>query len=335
MSVPSLGSPAGWPQRTRLRSHLLSYVVPFHLAEADQSTVTELLTTVKYWEEATGDMPIQMYRNGIPLFQKWLLETKDRRGKIRSAATRRKHLKQLQFMLDLAGPASRERDAAGIIELPPKIASPKGSASITKRPIDLAEIGRLLTACQSAFWQKNKLSLPACAWWRCLLLFLYNTGLRIETTMLLRWEWLEQDGDEHWWLAIPAHAMKRDEPFQCFVSPAALAALQPLRAINSPLIFAFPWGVNQARRKFLQLLKEAAVPLRGLEQNKFHALRRSCWIELQKISFVAGKLQLGHSTRDVSINHYSGVAALVDAHARLPQPMWSGDFFGRQLRLFE
>lgn len=318
---------------TPLRQHFLQYVVPQHLADNDPSTIEEFLTTIKYWEQATDNAPVERWRGGMPAFAQWLKET-PYRGKLRAPATRRKHLIALQYLLDLAGPSSRDRDAAGLIEQPARIRRPKGSASINKRPLDVPEIARYLEACQHATWERKGLPLPACAFWRCLGLFLYQVGLRIETVYLLRWEWLQEDADGHSWLEIPPAAMKRDERFRCYVSPAALRALAPLRQLERPLIFPFPFVGQTARRKLTELYQRAEIPLRGLQENKFHAFRRSCAVELAKINPYASKMQLGHSTRDVTLNHYVSPAVLIDAHQRLPQPNWSGDFFGRQRRLF-
>jgi integrase len=320
-------------QETQLRDHLLRYVVPNHLAEADPSTITELLTSVSYWEQSTDFASLQSYRSAFPRFSEWLRTTPGRNGKLRSPATRRKHVCAIQMILDRAGPPTREHDGAGLIEQPIKLPMPKGGASIVKRPLTLPDLGRFLETCQTAEWDRKTLPIPACVFWRCFALFTYNAGLRIETLFALRWEWLEQDDAERWWFAIPEWAMKKTA-FRCFVSAAALQAIQPLRKLHNDLVFPFPYGHNHARNKFTDLLIRAGISMKGLQANKFHALRRMCNDELVQINPYAAKLQLGHSSRDVTLNHYTSAAVLVSAHAKLPQPIWSGDFYGRQRRLF-
>jgi integrase len=195
---------------------------------------------------------------------------------------------------------------------------------ITKRPLTLLELSRILAGCQYIAWERRRMPLSACAFWRCFILFAYNTGLRIESLLNLRWEWLVPDEDGRNWFEIPEWAMKKFA-FRCYVSPAALAAIQPMRVLQKELVFPFPYGYNHARAKFSELLQIAQVPSRGLMANKFHALRRSCNDELVKINPFAAKLQLGHSTRDVTLNHYTSSAVLVEAHTRLPQPPWTAD----------
>lgn len=306
------------------RDHFEQYVVPVHMGESDPSTIAEHRTSITYWEEATGKAPIQEYRSAFPLFLEFLKTKVSKRGGPLAPATRRKHVQTIQFMLDLAGPETRDRGGAAVIDRPIKIPVPKGGASITKRPLTLLELSRILLACQYAAWERRKLAVSACAFWRCFLLFAYNTGLRIETLQKLRWEWLVRDDDGRHWFEIPHDAMKVDRAFRCYTSPAALAAIEPLRGLGET-VFPFPYTYNHARRRFVDLMIVASIPQRGLMANKFHALRRTCSDELTKINPFAAKMQLGHSTKDVTLNHYTSPEVLVSAHTKLPQPPWTAD----------
>jgi integrase len=309
---------------TSLREHFESYVLPCHLGEADPSTIAEHRTSIRYWEIATNSAPLEEYRTAYPAFQEWLKTTPSKRGTPYSAATKRKHIATIQFMLDLAGPETRDRGGAGIIDRPIKLPVPKGGSTLSKRPLTLQEISRMLLACQYAEWERKRLKVTACTFWRCFILFAFNTGLRIETLMKLEWAWLIKDDTGHHWFEIPEHAMKC-AAFRCYVSPAAAAAIEPMRVLGSPLVFPFPFTYNRARSKFVELMEWARIPQRGMTANKFHALRRSCNDELVKINPYAAKLQLGHSTRDVTLQHYTSSAVLIKAHTELQQPPWTAD----------
>lgn len=310
------------------RDHLINYVIPHHLGEADPSTIEELKTSVSYWEQATNNASVQDYKAALPLFQEFLKTKTSRRTKgLLAPATKRKHIQNIQYLLDRAGPATRQCDGAGVIDTPVKIMMPKGGASLAKRPFTLLELSRILAACEFIAWERRRRPLPARAFWRCFILFGYNTGLRIETLLKLRWEWLVKDDDGRTWFEIPESAMKM-RAFRCYVSPAALAAIEPLRVMHTetqPLVFCFPFGYNHARAVFTKLLQIAQVPLRGLTANKFHALRRTCNDELAKLNVFAAKLQLGHATRDVTLQHYTSPAVLVETHTKMPQPPWTAD----------
>jgi integrase len=309
---------------TQFRDHFENYVLPKHLTEADPSTIAEHRTSIRYWEMATNSAPLEDYRAAYPAFLEWLKTTPSKRGTPFSAATKSKHITTIQFLLDRAGPETRDCAGAGLIERPIKIPLPKGGAVLNKRPLTLMEISRLLLACQYAEWERKRLKISACAFWRCFLLFSYNTGLRIETLMNLRWEWFVRDDTGHHWFEIPEWAMKVQTAFRCYTSPAAVAAIEPMRDL-SELVFPFPYTYNRARSKFVELMTIANIPLRGMTANKFHALRRSCNDELCKLNPYAAKLQLGHSTRDVTLQHYTSSAVLIEAHKDLPQPPWTAD----------
>jgi integrase len=305
-----------------LRDHFETYVLLHHLADADPSTIHEHRTSIRYWEESTGNASMQDYRTAYPKFLAFLKAKISKRKTLLSPATQRKHVQNIQFMLDRAGPETRDCAGAGLIERPIKIPLPKGGASLIKRPLSLLEISRLLLACQFAQWERKRVKMPACYFMRSLFLFDYNTGLRIETLFKLRKDWLETDDNGHRWFEIPEHAMKCSA-FRCYVSPPAFAAIQPLWSLDSELVFPIPYTYNRLRSKFVELLELAQIPLRGLAANKFHALRRSCNDELCKINPFAAKLQLGHSTRDVTLEHYTSPAVLIEAHKKLPQPPWT------------
>jgi integrase len=293
---------------TLLRDHFERYVLLCHLGEADPSTIAEMRTSIRYWEEGTDNSPIENYRQAFPRFLEYLKAKVSKRGGPLAPATKRKHVSTIQFMLDRAGPETRDCGGAALIERPIKLPVPQGGASINKRPLTLREISRLLLACQWAEWERKRLKVSACAFWRCFILFAFNTGLRIESLMKLKWEWFVRDDSGH-----------------CCVSPAAAAAIEPMRVLESPLVFPFPFTYNRARSKFVQLMQWANIPQRGMTANKFHALRRSCNDELVKLNPYAAKLQLGHSTRDVTLQHYTSSAVLIKAHTELQQPPWTAD----------
>jgi site-specific recombinase XerD len=73
-------------------------------------------------------------------------------------------------------------------------------------------------------------------WWAAILVWFRNTGLRVETVLLARWEWLSGH-----WLIVPAGAIKGKRRGQwSYVNSWALGAAESVR-IEDPKIFSWNW----------------------------------------------------------------------------------------------
>jgi integrase len=209
-----------------------------------------------------------------------------------------------------------------LIDKPIEIPRPKRTATLTKRSLSIEEISRLLEACHAIEWERRRISLPASQLWRSLILFAYNSGLTIKVLLKLDWQWLITQED-HSWFIVPAQITGKSA-LKCFVSPAALAAIERLRDSETKLVFPFPYRYNHARAQFSELLKQAKVSLHGLNSNKFQALRLSCNEQLSLIDPYAAALQLGRPPRRIArsemLNHATSARILAEAHKKLPQP---------------
>lgn len=323
------GEPHG---QMTLREFFEAYAQPICLAKADPRTLKEYATTIGFWERSTANPPLLRINDfAIAKFRGWL-EARKYRGRALDDYTVRKHLVNLQFILDRAGPR-RHRDipAARLLPEVPAVPKPKVWPEEVVDVFTLAEIAAFMDACRAAT-TPTKLAISPCFFWRSLWLFDYNTGLRPETLLLLRWEWLVED-EYGWWLKIPAIAMKVPRAFTCYVNPRAMAVLERLRVHKEPLIF--PWNMKESwlhNRRRAILAASSIPPERHFG---FKGLRKALATELGKINPLAAQLQLAHSTgRSVTADHYTHKKVIAEAMQRLPQPPWHGDLDGRQGLLF-
>jgi len=255
-----------------------------------------------------------------------------------SPRTVRKGCVALQAVLDAAGPRSRNHkrtaEAEGLFGLdahgapvpapwfPDVEAEPAGWV---QKVFTVEEIAQILRACLYA--RRPRLpGLAAADWWRALLKFLYNTGLRIGTALALRRSMLGRNLFGESFLAIPSRADKKGKPRIVVLSSHALAAIAALPS-TTELIFPQPHGSQQHLLRLLHQL-EAAAGLPPERRFGFHALRRANITQMWYLDPAAAQDNAGHADPRTTINHYVAAEAQVRAKAakdlpaleRLPQP---------------
>lgn len=327
-------SPSGpqlTPQMT-LSELFEAYHLPEHLADDSAGTIKEYRTTLKYWEAATDRAWLQDVNDFVVgKFRRYLRALKHR-GEPLATATIRKHLTNVQFLLDRAGPKlKRDVPTAKLITEVLAIPKPALDEDQVNDCFSVAEIATYLAGCQFVAVPDVIQGITLCGFWRCAGLLAYNTALRLKTLLSLRWDWLDRD-DFGLWFDIPAWAMKRRRKFRCYVNPFAERVLSRLRQCGSETVL--PW---QRSESWFHKCRRKAMAATALPENRqlgFHAFRKACSTELAQINTFAAAMQLGHKTRDVTLNNYTHRRLLVDAHTRLPQPPWDGDLDGRQGLLF-
>lgn len=316
----------------RLRQLFVDYIVPIHLPESPANTLKEYFATLSKWEKATDATIGELDGNDfvIGTFRRWLVDFRLPNGDPLADRTRAKHLGNLQFIISRAGPQwDRSIPTLNLIQ-PPAIPKPRVEVGDVEDCWTLTEIAMLLEACEFATTPRS-LGLSACAWWRCLVLFAYNTGLRIGTLRKLRWDWEDRD-ELGLWLKIPAHAMKMKRGFKCHVNAHAEAILQRLRSLPGELIFPWPYSDGYLQKRRVRLLERSQIPTQ--RHFGFHALRKACATELGMISSVAAEMQMAHAGKNVTRDSYTHRRLLVEKHKQLPRPPWHGDINGRQRLLF-
>ncbi len=323
----------GLSPEMRLSEFFERYLLPIPLVEASVGTIKEYRATLKHWTAATADPPLALIDDyTIAKFRSWLSQHKHRE-QLLAAQTRRKHLVNLQFMLDRAGPTrSRDVPTAQLLTEVFAIPKPANDDDEVEDAFTLDEIASYLSACQFAdFPDELPPTLSPCCFWRCAGLLAYNTALRLKPLLALRWEWIKTD-DWGTWFDIPGVVMKKKRRFRCYVNVPAQRVLTRLRSTKSELVL--PWTLSEGWFHKCRKRLFALSSIKPERQFGFHAFRKACATELGMINGSAADLQLGHKTRNVRLENYTHRRLLVEAHTRLPQPPWHGDLDGRQGLLF-
>jgi len=309
------------------------YFLPVYLRStmADPKTIAEYRTAIRLWCKFVWDPPLRLIDNAA--CAAFVFEDLNRENeKPISPNTVRKHLTHLQMVLHAAGPQTKQYPWAasqyGLFGDDP-FGRPKTSPWFIKPPerekpaedgLTLDEIGRLLDVCPTAI----KPAIPECPaplWWRMLLLFGYNTGLRRGSLLALRRSWIQPFADAGL-LSLPGRASKKKLPKLIYVNPEAMAALEQMPTGD----LVFPWTESMAsfNRYRRQLWEAAEVP----PAHKFHGLRKAIGSELYAIDPKAAQLQLGHqserTTRRSYVCNAAAAASLAEnvgrASRRVRQP---------------
>lgn len=136
---------------------------------------------------------------------------------------------------------------------------------------------------------------PTGAWWRALLLVLWNTGERIGAVWSLTWADVDLAGG---WVRVPAESRKgRREDRLYRLAPEAVAALRPLRANGSAAVFATHFGRQALWIRMRRLLLRAGLP--ADRKSKFHRIRKTVASYVQAAGGDAQAV-LGHSSPRVT-----------------------------------
>jgi len=297
------------------------YVWPLCLApKGDRDrTLKDYKTTLAYWRRFTGDPPLRKIdKRTLSKFIRLVPTIPGQKdGEKLAANTVRKHCDTVQRLLNYAGPESRQNlDGANLLDKPPWVRPPRRHQVVREKAFTLEELYLWLEACRDAMATEMILTdVEASVWWRAIVLFDYNTGVRLDTLMRLRWEMI--DGD---WLKIPPDVIKRNQGQMLWLNGPAKAAIETLPH-RSGLIFnwrGWPDTHNtlQAQRRRLQ--RAAGVPIRG-----FQALRESLSTQLARINPIAAQIMMNHKGLGMAmmIDHYLDAEAILsDALAKMPQP---------------
>src|SRR3972149_2344022 len=307
-----------------------AYVRPVWLKAINASprTIAEADTSVRLWVAITGDPPLRSIENSTcALFVAHLLDRPGRKkDQTLSPNTARKHCSQIQIILNLAGPQTRDfpwavsqyglfgEDRYGRPRIAPWFCKPPKRDKLPEDGFTIEEIGQLLEACPKA----KKPKIPGCtpaAWWRALICFSYNTGIRIGSLLQLRRSWIRRQADEGW-INIPAEAEKKNRPKTIYLSPQALTAIDTIG--TGELIFAWPESIVSLQRYRRHLLAIAGIP-----QERwfgFHGFRKAIGTELWSIDPKAAQLQLGHEDAATTRRSYVNPSVIGQAQAAMIGP---------------
>ena len=155
---------------------------PKRLFDASPGSIDLYRCVLKRWQLLTGDPPLSAITDDL------LCRYRNALMKIRgndphrpaSPETVRSALKQIQRLLDFAGPRGRyNRDALGLLAVAPWAKPPKSRPKLPQRVTD-EQLSRVYRAADTMTWPRLP-DVEAPAWWRALLVLAYNTGLRRRT----------------------------------------------------------------------------------------------------------------------------------------------------------
>lgn len=327
------------------------YFAPLRLGGRRAPTIKQYAESVRLWAAITGDPPLAAIDDFVA--EKFLEGLRSRPGLVAELLadhTIKKHVTHVQAVLNLAGPRSRScKKGQGFLDDVVQIEPPRCELDEVTGDFTLPEIGLWLEACGRAKEPRLDGVTPA-EWWRALVLFGYNTGLRIKTLLALRYQWLYTHERGAWLcLAVPSADLKQGRKQHVYLNQWARAAMEsispPLTPNPSPLRtgargaipareLIFPWRLTEAplhdwRRKIL-----AASELPAHRHLGFHGLRKALGTEGGLINPRGASMALGHRTKDITRDHYTAFRVMVETLDRLPQPTWRTDREGRQRLLF-
>ena len=273
------------------------------------ATRTSYEESVSHWVRLTGDPPLdQIDDQAVASFAARLYELPGRRSSQMSEWTAHKHVRQLQRILDFAGPKTRDRAGRmnqAVIDLPPLIPRPGNPPKAPRPPYTTDELQKLISAA-------SDLARPAWhpdppAYWRSLLSLLATTGLRIGEALAAQWNHVTRSPDfPGAWLDIPPTAHKSKKSKRQYVPLQAFESLQSAPRVDDHLI---PWPGKHRRwldRLFHRLHDAAGIPPH--RQLGFHAIRRWHLTTVRRLGFFhsrdLARAAAGHSDTATTLAHY-------------------------------
>jgi len=301
-------------------------------------TVAQYRETIRMWAAATGDPPLaRCDEQVLAIFETWLAG-RTWRGSPISAQTQAKHLRHCQAVLRYAGPrndANRRapraegfygEDRDGRPRSTPYFELPEPTQEGPTGVLTLDEIDRWIELCE--FARKPYVGrVSPTTWWRLLIVFLYNTGLRIETALAVRYDQIE-DG----WLRCEREQMKgRRHGHAVWLNHYAAAAVRELFTWREPpasaTIFGWPFKLNWFQATRRRIVAPAGKAL--AKRLKPHGLRKAMLTHLTGENEAVARMVAGHRSGDVLLGHYAHARATQRLLDAAPQPAWAVNHFGR------
>jgi integrase len=319
---------------SRLSELYWGHIEPVEQLDAQPRNLEALRGSLAYWIRFTADPPIgeiDAVEHGLR-FVNGLRSLPGKRSPHMGANTVAKHVAAIQAMLDVLGPPDRERRGAlGLLEQTPYLQRPRKTR---RPPVDrysLEEIALLLGNADAATCPP-RLSITPGEYMRRLYLLLFNTGMRIQEAILVRWT---HDVGEA--LELPARIVaKGRDGRRVALNQTARAILDSMRSVNKrgatfERIFPWPWKWPESKQNLYEQHDRirAALPIHRRQFFAFHAIRKATATELVKINAIAGQKQMGHTTAKMTADSYATEEVQQQALNQMAQPVWRLDNQGR------
>jgi len=200
-----------------------------------------------------------------------------------------------------------------------------------RRGLTLAEVEAIWEAFDGAVEPRIR-GMRAGRWSCALLLFLHNTGLRIDAALRATWSMLDDR-----WLVVPPPLGKTKHESWIWLNEPAMRTIQTIRT-RDERIFSWPWTTRHWHTFRRRLLEQRARPDRRHWQT--YGLRRTLATYLAKRNPAVAALMLGHSGGSVLLDHYVDPSIVSELMAEYPQPrqaeawLYGAAAPDRQLTLF-
>jgi integrase len=315
-----------------------AYFLPMLRQNSAAGTVEQDRLALRRWVESTPNPRLRDIHDALAVeFVQVLAARKTGRGSAArpiSANTVRKTCGHLQKILDAAGPKTRRRRrAACILDEVPYIERPAAVWQPPGKIYSLAEIGLWLSACPLAYQTKSLPGLDAPLWWRSLVIFAYNTGLRIETIMGATWPLVDRDLPG--WITVPPAIAKGQRGGFYYLNRFAREAIDGL-GTHTMAGALFPWGGWPKSANWLQACRRRILAKSELPPHRrfgFHGLRKALATFLAARNPMVASIVLGHRG-GVTQRHYVDPAIVAELLEQVPQPLIQGGQDARQPLLF-
>jgi integrase len=336
----SPAGPAGLSADLTLSQLVERYYKPVHLLthDAQPRYIEEIDQTVKYWALFTGDPPLSAIdvwsaRNFIV----GLKALPGRKYPTMANNTVRKHAGEIQTILDLCGPPTRDnREGLGLLDTVPYIPRPPREEKPAEDCYSFDELVRLVENAEAALLPKSigGRAIQPASYFRRIYALIFSTGMRIGGVMGATWKHYRSDGaTPHLWLP-PKVAAKGRVGKRVELNEQAHAVIESMRGFDAERIFPWPRKWPSSRNNLYRQhdLIRAALPEGRQDFLAFHALRKLHTNELAGINGLACMKSLGHANVRTTVEHYTSTSVVRQAVAKLPHvPIDTG----RQRTLFE
>lgn len=317
------------------------FVIAVWLAERKASKKTKVgyQESREYWRQFTGDPPlveIDDFTTSQFLQGLWNLDGRAPAGEKRpiSAFTVRKHVRNVQTALYLAGPRSSSHPKAQrLIDEPPYLERPQVDVGEVDDNFTLEEIAQILEGAKHMRVPRLP-GIPAPAYWRSLAIVGYNTAERRYALLHV-----EQPNPNATEIVFPRGIRKRKVltnrvPINEWVREA-------IESIRTDRKLLYPWPYSETEQEQLRwfgrcwekLLERSGIP--AGRRFGLHGLRKATGTEMASYNPMAAMMTLGHQEWATFQRHYAGKKIKAEGLDKLPQPgekkKRPGDAPGQQL----